>query len=320
MALGAGFMSFWSLSGKNAIVEAGRDVITRLLPRWDYADSMVLDPASNTRKPNPAYKPGRQYVVAWEHWWEQEGGRTTREWCPRTFDPEAPCAVCTAAAAMLASGVKEDRDFGKRIQAREVFIFNAVVGDPRRVGQDGLADIRPMCLTGTLFNGVSDIMTGGDKEQFARGDITHTREGYDLALKRPVAGGGDRWSVQVAGVATPLYAPAQAAAFKGWVKRLTNLEDLVRRETKSPKDLYRAFYGKDPEGDQNGGGEAKGLPPGSSAAPAAPAAVETAAPPTDPDDDFLPPPVGVASPTSPPPPARPAAAAARPPMPRGNRR
>ena len=315
MAAGANFTQSWSLSGKNAVVEPGRDVIARLLPRWDYANSMVLDPATNTRRPNPGYKPGRQFVVGYEHWWEQEGGRTTREWCPRTLDPAAPCPVCVAAVAMLASGVKEDREFGKRVQAREVFIFNAVIGDPRRVDAAGLADIRIISLVGTLFNGVSDIMTGGDKEQFARGDITHPREGYDLCFKRPVSGGGDRWSVQVAGAATPLYGPAQAAAFKGWVTRLVNLEDMLRKETKAPEVIYRAFYGKDPEPGEvapvAGGGNGTSVPPDK---PAETEALASAEPPISPDDEFMPPATSgrPVVPTAPPP-ARPAAAAARPP-------
>ncbi len=256
------------------------------------ASSVTTDPKTQQRVPNPAYDFGKPaYVVAYEHWWDVEGGKTTREWCPRTLDPEAECAVCQSATVLMASGSKEDRDFGKRIQAREVFIFNAVVGDPRKVAQDGLADIRPLSCPGTVFNGISDIMTGGDNAQFARGDITHPREGYDLVFKRPVGGGGDRWTVQVAPEPSPLYKPAQAAAFKGWVTRLIDLEEMLQKETKDSAGIFRAYYGRDPEP-----GEVKGAPvsgddePPSAAASATQTPPPSAEPPVGPDDEFMPPP------------------------------
>lgn len=315
------FTKSWGLSGKNAIVEPGQVATVRLGPRWDYINSVILDAKTNTRVPNPAYKFDQPaYVVAYEHWWDLEGGRPTREWCPRTLDPDAGCAVCQSSTVLMASGAKDDRDFGKRIQAREVFVFNAVVGDPRKVGQDGLADIRILSCHGTVFNGISDIMTGGDNAQFARGDITHPREGYDLAFRRPVGGGGDRWTVQVAAEPSPLYGPAQAAAFKGWVTRLVDLEDMLQKETKDSVAIFRAYYGRDPEP-----GEVKGAPaPQEDASevqvrqPETPA--PSAEPPVGPDDEFMPPPTsaprGPARPPTPPAavaPGRPRSIAPRPP-------
>ena len=125
------FTKSFSLTGKNAIVAAGKEVTARLAPRWDYAQSVMLDPVTKKYVPNPAYKGGLAYVYAMEHWWEGEAGRWSHEWCPRTFDPQAACAVCLASAALMASGAKEDREYGKKLQAKEVFVFNAVVGDPR---------------------------------------------------------------------------------------------------------------------------------------------------------------------------------------------
>lgn len=272
------FTKTWSLSGKNSIVEPGRDVITRLMPRWDYGNSMVLK--DGVRVPNPGYKVGRQFVVAYEHWWEVDGGKTTREWCPRTFNPESVCPICAAAKVMRASGVKEDREFGKRIEAREVFIYNAVVGDPRRVQDDGLVDIRPVSLSGVVFNKVSDIMTGGEKPQFARGDITNPREGFDICLKRPQANSGERWDVTVAGVATPLYGQAQGAAFKGWVGRMTDLEEMVRSEMKTIEQLYKAFYGRDPKPEEL-------LPSDKAAGKPVTTASQAKAPQQPLDDDFI---------------------------------
>lgn len=288
MNSGANFTRTWTLGGKQGIVEPGRDVIIRLCPRWDIADSMIVQ--GDKRVPNPAYKTNQlQFVIAFEHWWETGDGKTTREWCPCTVDPKAVCPVCTSSTALMAGGSPDDRAFGKRIQARKVFVWNAVIGNPRRVDASGLADIRPISLPGTLFNAVSDIMTGGDKEQFARGDITHPSEGYDLSAKRPVGGGGERWSAQVAADPSRLYEAAQAAAFKGWVNRLTNLEDMLKKETKSPAGIFSAYYGRDPEP-----GELKGAPsaaeePSQNEFQAAPTVQEPSAePPQAPDDEFMP--------------------------------
>lgn len=240
------FTKSWSLSGKQAVVEPGKGVVIRLLPRWDFATSMVSGPGG-TRVPNPAYKPGRAYVEAFEHWWDAEAGRRTREFCPQTTNPEAECAICVSSQAMLQSASKEDRDFGKGLRANQVFIFNAVVDDPRRLGDDKLADIRIISTSGTMFNCISDIMTGGDKEQFARGDVTDPRAGYDLVFNRPAKGGGERWSVGVAPNQSPLYGPAQSAAFKGWAARLLDLDDMLAKETKDSAGIFKAYYGRDPK-------------------------------------------------------------------------
>jgi len=294
-ALGANFTKTWSLSGKQAIVEPGRDVVMRLCPRWDYALSMVLDPTTNQRVPNPAYDTAQlQFVIAFEHWWDTGDGKTTRAWCPRTLNPECVCAVCVSATVLMASSSKEDQAFGKRIQAREVFVWNACVGSPRKVDVAGLADIRPVSLPGTVFNAISDIMTGGDKSQFARGDITHPSEGYDLSLKRPVGGGGDRWTVQVAAEPSRLYESAQSAAFKGWVTRLMNLEEMLQKETMDPAGIFRSYYGRDPNPGEIGGAPAvsESVEEEEARAATASAFVEpSAAPPEAPEDEFLPPPL-----------------------------
>jgi hypothetical protein len=297
------FTKSFALGGKNTIVQPGKEVTVRLAPRWDYAQSVVLDPATKKYVANPAYAGGLAYVYALEHWWEGESGRWSHEWCPRTFDERARCAVCDAAAALLASGAKEDREFGKKLQAKEVFIFNAVVGDPRLLGQDGLADIRIISLSGTQFNAVSDIMTGGENEKAAFGDITNPRDGYDLTFKRPVAGGSDRWSVRTCGPnASPLYDQSQAAAFKGWATRLVDLEKMLSDETKDEAGIFRAYYGRDPAPDELGEDSQSAAPrptpqpptgfapPQSDVDAGEAGAAESAAEPESPDDAFMPPP------------------------------
>jgi hypothetical protein len=301
------FTKSFALGGKNTIVQPGKEITVRLAPRWDYAQSVVLDQATRKYVPNPAYQGGLSYVYALEHWWEGEAGRWSHEWCPRIFDERTQCAVCDAAAALMASGAKEDREYGKKLQAKEAFIFNAVVGDPRLVGQDGLADIRIISLSGTQFNAVSDIMTGGENEKAAFGDITNSRDGYDLTFKRPVAGGNDRWSVRPLPNPSPLYDKSQAAAFKGWVTRLVDLEKMLSDETKDAAGIFRAYYGRDPAPDElsgepaiTGPGETPaviplpqpptGFAPPQDADPGDVGGAESAAEPESPDDAFMPPP------------------------------
>jgi hypothetical protein len=301
MSSGSSFTQTWSLGGKNAIVEPGHSVIARLLPRWDYGNSKVLQDGKWVD--NPAYKVGLSYVVAHEHWWEVEGGKTTREWCLKTFDQSVRCPICEASAALVASGVKDDRDFGKRVSPKEVFLFNAVVGDPRRVNESGLADIRPISLVGTIYHKLSDIMNGGDNPKFARGNITLPGAGVDVLLKRP-AGGSDRWDVQPAAEDTPLYGDAQAAAFKGWVTRLVDLPEMIEKETMTYAALYRAFYGRDPEVGGTVAHSTVQNPSTTAQSPGVDAVAKTdtgdlhskSSPPMDPDDDaFMPPPAGAKS-------------------------
>jgi hypothetical protein len=293
------FTKSWSLTGKNAIVAPGSSITGRLMPRWDFVNSIILDPKTNTRVPNPAYDSTKEaFVVALEHWWEQDG-KWSHEWCPRMYNPQAPCPVCASAVELMRSGAKEDREYGKKLAAKEVYIFNAVVDDPRRIGQDGLADIRILSCTGTIYKAISDLMTGGDNEKFALGDICNPREGYDLSFKRPVKDGGDRWTLQAMPQPTPLYGPSQAAAFKGWATRLIDLEAMLEAETKDVAGVFQAFYGRAPQpGEIEGAGEPDPVKAqvGNRVAPPGPAsdfddggAPAEAAPPVDPDDAFMPP-------------------------------
>jgi hypothetical protein len=304
------FTQSWSFTGKKAIVEPGKGVTLRLAPRWDYMQSVVLDRATQKYVPNPDYKKGLAFVIAQEHWWEGEGGRWSHEWCPRMYDEKARCAVCIAAAEQMKSGSKEDRAYGKKLSAKQVFIFNAVVGDPRLVGQDGLVDIRPISLNGVQYNAVSDIMTGGENEKAAYGDVTNPRDGYDLVFTRPVSNGGDRWSARPLPNPSPLYGQAQAVAFKGWATRLIDLEAMLADETKDEAGIFLAFYGRDPnpgeiEGDDapqqqridmqqkdpNVAAETAKLMAEDAADAAGDADVnESAADPESPDDAFMPPP------------------------------
>jgi hypothetical protein len=124
------------------------------------------------------------------------------------------------------------------------------VGNPRKT-VDGKADFRIMSVPATVFNQVVDIMTGGSEESFAHGNIGDHVEGYDLKLGRPQKNAqGDRWKVTVGPKPTPLYSDAQKVAFAGWPGMLVNLDEMLTKETKTPLDLFKAFYGRDPEPDE----------------------------------------------------------------------
>lgn len=313
------FTRGWTLTGKNAIVEPGRSVVVRLGPRWDYANSMIVQ--GDKRVQNPEYKGGALFVMAWEHWWDDNQSKTQRIYCPKTLDVNAICPICIAAAAMMESGVKEDQTYGKRIKARDVYIFNAAVGNPRKVDtQTGRADIRIIPVSGTVFIRIRDIMTGGDNEQFMRGDISHPREGYDLKLTRPNQ--GERWTVDCDPNPSPLYGPDQAAAFKGWPSMLIDLEEMLEKETKTPVDAYRAYYGKDPTQEEmaemaSASAAMAFVPANEEAEASVPAPQQRTASPAPPgdDDDFMPPTSGTPSPQRAAPTPPPASGPARPSVP-----
>ena len=251
------FTRMWQLQGPNTIVAPGSSVIVRNLPRWDrYTvkdNKIVSDPAALERW---------VYVPALEHWWDGADGKRRREWCPKTFGAEQPCPICEAIVDLRASGSKDDRELAKDMRAQEVFLFNAVVGPAGRrntAAEGGLVDIRPIAFHGTIFLQISDIMTGGEQESFARGDITDPADGYDLVLKRP-GGKGGRWEVDCAPNASRMFVEAEKPAWSRWWERIPNLDDVLEKETKSYEDLYKEFHGVIPEGggEPTGGQDATG--------------------------------------------------------------
>lgn len=305
---GNNFVKTWSLSGKNAIVAPGSSVVARLAPRWDIGQSRIIE--AGKAVVNPAYKPGKAFFFALEHWWEDSSKKWHQEYCPKSFGADVPCPICEASAAMLASNAQTDRQYGKKIQAREAYIFNAVVGFPRKADEKGLVDLRPLTLSNVLFDLLMDIVMGPENApQFARGDVTDPRSGYDIVLVRPPANQqGARWSLQCAPAPTPLYTPEQAGLFAKWTERLTDLEAMVKESIKSYNDLYKEFMGREPTGAAAQRPQQPALgqrgPETSAAAPAvvddplmgpgpvattAPVQEESAAEPESPDDAFMPP-------------------------------
>ncbi len=240
--LNSGFTRGWSLTGKSAVVEAGKEVIVRLGPRWDYA----TNPKYIRRVLNPEYAADEIYVYAADHWWDGEEGRRIHEWCVKSVDPDGFCPICFAAADLKRSGSKEDRDLADDIRAHDVFLYNALIGSPRRL-VDGKPDWRYLAASPVVYDGITDIMTGGDTASFARGDISDPREGFDLKLSRPAANARNvRWKVDCAPDPSPLYGQDQKDAFKGWPSLLVNLEDLLKKEIKSPEELFKLFWGRSP--------------------------------------------------------------------------
>lgn len=254
------FTPSWSLYGDKAIAKPSGSEIVRLMPRWDFADSLIKIDGKSA--PNPNYKPRVAYYRAFEHWYVDAQGKIRREYCPKTGDPmvaagiraevvlatsKIRCVICFSSLVLML-GSKDEKTNGKKIGAKEVFLFNALVGQPRRLNDAKIADIRLIALPGTIYGDISDIMTGGAKPQFARGNIMSPREGYDLLLNRPAGKtSGERWSVKEEPAPSPMYTADQTAAFKNWVSRLINLEETVKTEMKSEDGIFEAYYGRAPE-------------------------------------------------------------------------
>lgn len=235
------FTRMWALHGKNAIVAAGQEIVLRLMPRWDRyvaQNGKVTSSAAALELPI--------YVPAFEHWWDNSEGKRVREWCPVIAGPdgslEGDCPICEAAAELRTSSAADDKTLAKEIKAREVVLFNAMLGPlGARSFNEGKPDIRPMAVPGTVFLAISDIMTGGEQESFARGDVSDPGEGYDLKLSRP-SGQGDRWKVDCAPQPSRLFAPAEAANWKGWWEMIPNLDEMLEKETKTYEELHQLFH------------------------------------------------------------------------------
>jgi len=261
----------WGLTGKNSIVEPGHEIVLRLLPRWDVGQKYLRGEGGKTVI-NPKYQDGVIYFEAIEHWWDSaDGSHPVREWCPKSFGVEEACPICEAWQELKTSQSEDDKTYAKRIRPQEVYLFNAVVGDAgkRQLNEQGLVDIRYIPAPGTVFLSIINIMTGGENESFARGDISDPREGYDLKLSRPSAQ-GDRWKVDSAPQASGLYVESEKAVFQGWIGRLINLSKMMEEEVMSYEELYKAFHGTEaPPIEETSAGPQAGTetPPGGGGAP-----------------------------------------------------
>ena len=207
-----------NLTGKNAIVEPGGQIFIRLLPRWDIKSVYIKE--GDRWGTNPDYKSGSPFFQALEHWicgWM---------WCLRTYDKNALCPLCQASRKLRESPDPQDRECGWGLASREVFLFNAVARNSN-TGRCALTDARApdigvFCAQKTIFAGISNIMTGGKKNEFARGDITNPRHGYDIKLTRP-AEPGDRWKVECVPEPSPIFEDDEKAAWKDWPSLLIDL-------------------------------------------------------------------------------------------------
>ena len=244
MGSGGSWKRKFNLTGKNAEVKPGGQVVLRLLPRWDIKDAFVKKGTKFVT--NPKYKGGPIYKEAWEHWWDGPGGTRTRVWCPKTLDKKAACPVCEGVTQLRSSPDPDDKALASAHEAREVFLFNVISKDPktklRRLTEEGAPDIRILVAHNTIFLGISNIMTGGGDDEFARGDVSNPKEGYDLLFTRP-SGGGDRWKVDSAPKSTPLYTADEKAPWKNWVPQLIDIEEWLKEEMKGYDELHKSYHG-----------------------------------------------------------------------------
>lgn len=265
------FMKRLNLTGKNAAVKPGGQLILRLLPRWDIKDSYVLK--NGKFEKNPEYKDGPVFFTAHEHWWDGDANQRVRIWCPTTFGDKERCPVCEESERLKKSHDPDDKKYGTEIARKEVFLFNAIIKDPntkkRMLTEDGAPDIKVLVAHGTVFIGISDVMFGGGEEEFARGNITNVKEGYDIKLSRPAGGGGDRWKVDCAPNKSPLITDEERAAWgKEWVTLLINLPEWVKAEIKEYAELFKLYHGSEPAAEAPATAPSKAAPaPATAAAP-----------------------------------------------------
>lgn len=250
------------LTGKNALVKAGGKIVIRLLPRWDIANKFRLE--GGKWVVNPQYVDDQIFFEALEHWWTDDGSRV-RVWCPLSlvdFDPSdlakihSLCPICEASHRLKESPDTDDKKYGKELDRKEVFLFNAVARDSntkrRMLTSDGAPDIRVLPAHGTVFVGISNIMTGGGEDEFARGDISDPKDGYDIMLTRPVGGGADRWKVDCAPKPSLMITADEREAWAKWMELLVNLREWVESEMKTYDEIYKDFHKSAPSGQTAG--------------------------------------------------------------------
>lgn len=343
------FARFAELSGGRAIVAPSKSIVIRILPRWDVALQYVQ--SGNQVVRNPKYPEENRvmvYVGATAHWIVNPiNNKPQRLWCRLMLNEDNErCPICEAYTALI-NGSEEDKKLAKDIRAKESYMFNAIIRGPHgetAYTEKGEPDIRILNVPPTVWVSIIDIMTGGPEaqESFAKGEIFDPKDGYDLMITRPASGGNDRYKVACANTTTPLYTAAEAAKWKGWTKKLHNLENEIGPEAISSfNDVWKAFYGRDPEEGETTDQSAGALTTGAETAFDTPPQTEEVAggvdpsefgeagadtasdfegiglPGADPDPVVTPPARTTKAATTPPPPSRPAAT--RPPVARGRR-
>lgn len=278
----------YDLSGKNAVVAPGGEVMARLFPRWDYMTRW--NKVDGKYVPNAKYVEDFPFFVGLAHWYDivNEKGESVRrkDWCLRTFDADAECPLCDAAAALGDSPDADERKKGKDLEAKEEYLFNAIIkvmGPNKalifKLTEQGKPDIRIMSLSDTLVSQFNDIVTGGEQgtQETACGDVTHIKEGYTLRFQRPKAK-NERWRLDPARIATPVFADKDPV-WAGWPSLLHDIPDIVKQELRTFEAIYKDFHGEAPE--KAAEEPAKQAPKG-----AKPAAAVKQSPPPPPDDEF----------------------------------
>jgi gp32 DNA binding protein like len=259
---GGDFGRYADFSGKNAIVEPGKQVEIRLLPHWNFfADRYEVKGGKLVE--NPKYVRLPAWYPALEHWFDNPStGKSERVWCPRVLGDDQKCPVCEAAVALRAGGA-DDRALAKRIGAKEIFLYNIVIR-AAQFKDDGTPDVRILRAGGTVFTAITNLITGQrdeedggdpneDPEKYALGDISDPWEGYDIKVARPAAQ-AERYGVTAARKSTRLYEPADKAKWGKWYELLWNLEKDVTDNVKSYEEIEKLLY---PDKGGRGGGSSQ---------------------------------------------------------------
>lgn len=243
----SGFEKRWDLTGKNTIVQPGQSIEVRILPRWDFMDAWKWD--GKKWVGNPEYKDGPIYFIALEHWFDTASNQRTRVWCPKSFGEHEPCPICEVADNLAQSSSDDDHALSRNVGAKEVYLFNAMVGayGRRRLTSENRPDIRCLPASSVIFVGIGQLMTGAGNESFAR-PVHDPNEGYDLLLLRPKQGSRDRWGVTCANRQTPLYDrnnQQEALVFNGWPTLLIDFPQLVQGGLNTYDELHKMWHGEE---------------------------------------------------------------------------
>lgn len=249
MKAGSGSGLFLSLYGNKAIIPPGESKQIRILcHKNDIPTRYIRDAKTGKTVENPNFKPDYMYVKAIEHWFEDAASKKQRAWCPRTWDPKAKCAICEASEELSASGTEQDKEMAYEIAPKDVFLFGVILGPVgKRAKKDtGSPDFRILPVNGSIWMSVMEIMrgSGDESEDFALGNITDFREGYDVKITRPAKGTKNvRWTVTPSKKATPIFSKEDEVTGKWW-ELMPDLKEELAKQRKSPDEIREMYHGE----------------------------------------------------------------------------
>ena len=154
--------------------------------------------------------------------------------CPKiTWDQ--PCPLCDLNQELFKGGAKEDKEYAKKIRAKERFYANVLNLD--------LNDSKVYVMEfGTkLEKDIIKAMIGDDEDEefVGLGDITDPKSGYNVQIKKTVPADKMQTSYEVA----PSKSASPVANWEEVSKNLINLDEYVRKDEYKHDDLVAMANG-----------------------------------------------------------------------------